>query len=73
MYYLFYIKILHLLLLGVHNYSSVHLDEAVEFMSRTIDKYPYSILVGPTYKLSEFDDAIEEAMKQSYLRVVVEP
>jgi len=58
---------------GVHNYSSVHLDEAVEFMSRTIDKYPYSVLVGPTYKLSEFDDAIEEAMKQSYLRVVVQP
>ena len=57
----------------MHNYSSVHLDAAVDFISKTVDKYPYSILIGPSYRLSQFDDAVEEAMKQSYLRVVIEP
>ena len=51
----------------------MHLDEAVEFMSKTIDKYPYSTLVSPSYKLSDFNDAVEEAMKQSYLRVAIGP
>ncbi|XP_065056164.1 L-threonine 3-dehydrogenase-like [Rhopilema esculentum] len=57
---------------GVHNYSSKHLDEAVELLSRTIDKYPFSKLLSPSYALSQFDDAVEEALSQSYLRVVIE-
>ena len=74
-YYSFIFKIINLLFFvyaGVHNYSSKHLDEAVELLSRTVDKYPFSKLLSPSYALSQFDDAVEEALSQSYLRVVIE-
>lgn len=62
-----------IILAGVHNYSSRHLEEAVKFISKTIDRFPYEVLLSPPYKLEEFDLAVKEALKQSYLRVVIEP
>ena len=60
-------------LLGVHNYSSMHLDKAVEFLSNTVERYPYARLVSPPYELSGIHEAVAEAEKQTYLRVLIEP
>lgn len=58
---------------GVHNYAPCHLDEALDFLTRTVQKYPYEELVSPLYKLKDIHKAVEAAKEQKYFRVCVEP
>jgi putative phosphonate catabolism associated alcohol dehydrogenase len=58
---------------GIHNYSTVHLRDALRFIERTHNKYPYKKLIGQKYNLEEIDKAFEEASKQKVLRVAVVP
>ncbi|XP_022780350.1 uncharacterized protein LOC111321670 isoform X2 [Stylophora pistillata] len=58
---------------GIHNYGPQHLDEAVSFLSRTCDKYPYDELFSPSFKLTDFEQALEQSKQQVYFRVCVTP
>ena len=59
--------------LGIHNYASRHLDQAVQFLEKTINKYPYEELMGPTYNLSDLSDAMKVAIEKKYGRILVKP
>lgn len=58
---------------GIHNYAPRHLDQAVDFLERTIGKYPYEEVMGPTYDLSDLPAAMKLAMGKQYGRVLVKP
>jgi threonine dehydrogenase-like Zn-dependent dehydrogenase len=58
---------------GIHNYANQHLEYAVEFISQTINKYPYDKLVSPPYPLRQLSTAIDAAFSQEYLRISVTP
>ncbi|CAF1242589.1 unnamed protein product [Adineta steineri] len=58
---------------GIHNYAPRHLDQAVQFLDKTINKYPYEELMGPTYDLSDLPYAMDVATKKQYSRVLVKP
>ncbi len=59
---------------GIHNYAAKHLDKSVEFLERTLNKYPYEKLVSPQiYSLTDLPNAIEEAKLKYYPRVCVRP
>lgn len=59
---------------GIHNYNATHLDRSVDFLSRTINKYPYDELVSPNlFKLEDLPNAIQEAQNKKYPRVCVKP
>jgi putative phosphonate catabolism associated alcohol dehydrogenase len=58
---------------GVHNYMPRHLDEAIEFLTLTVDRYPYAGLVSPPWPLEKLSLAVEEAGKRTWPRVSVSP
>ena len=58
---------------GVHNYSPRHLDEALSFLVRTIDRYPYSSLVSDPLPLAELDRAFALAETRQHFRVAIDP
>ncbi|XP_072051199.1 L-threonine 3-dehydrogenase-like [Amphiura filiformis] len=58
---------------GVHNYAPRHLKLAVEFLAKTSTKYPYERLVGPLYKLSQFESAVKDSLSGRYWRVGIMP
>ncbi|MBA4150372.1 MAG: alcohol dehydrogenase catalytic domain-containing protein [Verrucomicrobia bacterium] len=56
---------------GFHNYSPWHLDQAVQFLSDTVAKYPYESLVRPPLPLSCLEEAVKLAQTQEWFRVSV--
>ena len=58
---------------GIHNYSPWHLDQAIDFLTRTVNMYPYDDLISPSFALADLDEAIGEAQAQTYCRVSVRP
>ena len=59
---------------GVHNYDKAHLDKAVEFLHRSIDRFPFEELISPNiYELSKLPSAIDDAKLKYYTRVCVVP
>lgn len=65
--------LLLLFLIGIHNYAPRHLEQAVQFLEKTINKYPYEEIMGPTYDLSDLSDAIQASIEKHYGRVLVKP
>ncbi|XP_033120604.1 L-threonine 3-dehydrogenase-like [Anneissia japonica] len=57
---------------GVDSYSPEHLEAGVDFIAKYSNKYPFENLVGPIFKLSNFDKAVKEAGNQRFLRVALE-
>lgn len=58
---------------GVYNYHGEHLDKSVDFLMRTMDKYPFESLVGKIYPLSALDEAVEAAKTGEHVRVGIKP
>ncbi len=58
---------------GVHNYSPKHLDQAVAFLERNVNRLPFESLVSPPFLLSELDTAVMEAKGGAWGRVSVKP
>ncbi|CAF0890976.1 unnamed protein product [Rotaria sp. Silwood1] len=58
---------------GIHNYAPRHLDQAVDFLIKTIEKYPYEQIMGPTYDLSDLPNAMKVAIEKTYARILVQP
>ena len=59
--------------LGIHNYAPRHLDQAVDFLEKTILTYPYEDVLGPTYDLSDLSCAMKIAKEKVYNRVLIKP
>ena len=59
--------------IGIHNYGPRHLEQAVGFLEKTVDKYPYHELVSPSFNLNQVNEAVELALSKKYMRVCVEP
>ncbi|XP_064106714.1 uncharacterized protein LOC135215694 [Macrobrachium nipponense] len=62
-----------LTLIGVHNYTGKHLEEAVKFLSQHHDRYPFSSLMRPVYPLTQFRNAVEAAKSGRFFRVGINP
>jgi putative phosphonate catabolism associated alcohol dehydrogenase len=62
-----------LTLRGVHNYAPRHLDQAVAFLERSYERYPYEELVSQPLPLERLDDALELARSRRFPRVAVCP
>lgn len=60
-----------LTLYGIHNYAPWHLDQAIQFLEDTIDKYPYESLVSSPFPLVKLEDAVKMAQTQEWCRVSV--
>ena len=58
---------------GVHNYAPWHLDEAVSFLERNRDRFPFDSLVSAPFQLEDLEKAVHEAQKQNWVRVSVKP
>ncbi|CAF1642062.1 unnamed protein product [Adineta ricciae] len=58
---------------GIHNYAPRHLDQAVQFLAKTIRRYPYEEVMGPTYDLPDLPAAMKLAIGKQYGRVLVKP
>lgn len=59
---------------GVHNYDKAHLDKAVEFLHRSINRFPFEKLVSPhVFKLKDLPLAVGEAALKKYPRVCIIP
>jgi len=58
---------------GIHNYAPRHLDQAVDFLEKTINKYPYEEVMGPIYDLSDLPGAMKLSIEKVYTRVLVKP
>lgn len=62
-----------IILRGVHNYKPRHLDEAVDFLSRLNEKYPFADLVSPPFSLDDISSAVGSAFARRWHRVSVHP
>ncbi len=58
---------------GVHNYAPWHLDEAIAFLERNQNNFPFESLISPPFLLEELEQAVHEAQKQHWARVSVKP
>lgn len=58
---------------GVHNYTPHHLAAAVAYLEERHDAYPFAMLVGTTFPLSDLDAAIAEAATGGHVRVGIIP
>jgi putative phosphonate catabolism associated alcohol dehydrogenase len=56
---------------GFHNYSPCHLEQAIEFLSATRERYPYETLVRPPLPLRSLEEALKLARTQEWFRVSV--
>jgi alcohol dehydrogenase len=58
---------------GVHNYTSLDLQSALDFLENSGKNYPFELLVGETFPLSEVNAAFERARTTRGMRIVVRP
>lgn len=57
---------------GTHNYPPDALKIGVEFLERTLDKYPFDEIVGTTFSLEEINRAIDVTETGEFLRVGIQ-
>lgn len=58
---------------GVHNYAPRHLDAAIDFIARTLDRFAYDRLVGSVHRLQDLESAVQDACTGQWPRVAVAP
>ena len=63
----------YLTIKGIHNYRFVHLGEALRFLERNSEKYPYSKIVGSVFPLARINAALLVAASREYIRVAIRP
>ena len=56
-------------LTGYRTYEIKHLKQAIDFVVRNYDRFPFSSMVGITYHLSDIVRAFDDAVSGKYLRV----
>jgi hypothetical protein len=58
---------------GLHNYAPEDLVVAVEFLSRTGDRFPFDSLAGGAFALEDIEHAFESATTRPGRRVSITP
>lgn len=58
---------------GVYNYLPADLQQALRFLSDSVDRFPFASLVGRTFPLDEVQHAFEYAETERPPRVAVQP
>ncbi|WP_339922574.1 zinc-binding dehydrogenase [uncultured Cyclobacterium sp.] len=58
---------------GLHNYKPEDLANAIKFLEKVHEKYPFGKLVGLTFNLEALDEAFAMANKGNYYRVGIHP
>ena len=58
---------------GIHNYAPRDLADAVEFLTRYQQQYPFSEAVSDTFALDDAEEAFQHAISNRSLRVAVKP
>ena len=56
---------------GVHNYDFRHLRRAVDFVSATVDQFPYQQLTSRRFGLQDINQALREAQSNTQGRVAI--
>ena len=62
-----------LTLKGVHNYDTKHLQQAVDFLRMTHDRFPFRELVGEEVNLDHINEGLRIAESGKTIRVAVKP
>lgn len=60
-------------LIGVARNDAGHLREAIRFLARTHDKYPYEKVVGAKYRLEDIDEAFRRVEERTVMRAALTP
>jgi putative phosphonate catabolism associated alcohol dehydrogenase len=58
---------------GLHNYVPADLIQAIEFLDRHQERYPFAGLVEATFALADFERALRFALDQAPFRVALRP
>ncbi|GFY59374.1 uncharacterized protein TNIN_492431 [Trichonephila inaurata madagascariensis] len=58
---------------GIQGYKSIHLQNAIDFLSKTANKYPYESLISSPFPLQDFHSAVVLARTKRYYRTAVKP
>lgn len=58
-------------LFGVHNYTEVDLQSALNFLHKHHGHFPFASIIGHTFDLSEVNDAFQWAMQSSGKRAAI--
>ena len=58
---------------GVHNYDTVHLQKAVDFLQLTRDRFPFDEIVGERVSLDDINAGLKIAESGRAIRVAVKP
>jgi threonine dehydrogenase-like Zn-dependent dehydrogenase len=58
---------------GIHNYAPSDLREAVDFLKRTVDRFPYERLMSPPMPLEDLDLAVARARDREFMRITLGP
>ncbi|MBA63218.1 MAG: alcohol dehydrogenase [Planctomycetaceae bacterium] len=60
-------------LVGVHNYHPKDLHTAVEFLITNSEQYPFKQLVSRSYSLENINSAVDYALREKPIRVMIKP
>ena len=58
---------------GLHNYAPCDLLSAIDFLTETIDRFPFASLQGGRFSLESIEDAFAASAKQAGQRTAVLP
>jgi putative phosphonate catabolism associated alcohol dehydrogenase len=58
---------------GVHNYDTPHLQQAIDFLQMTKDRFPFGEIVGEKVSLDEVNRGLKIAESAKTIRVAVKP
>jgi len=58
---------------GVHNYDTLHLQKAVDFLQMTRNRFPFGEIVGERVSLDEINTGLKIAESGRTIRVAVKP
>ncbi len=58
---------------GIHNYDTVHLQKAIDFLLMARDRFPFGEIVGERVSLDEINEGLKIAESGKTIRVAVKP
>ncbi len=58
---------------GIHNYDTVHLQQAVDFLAATVGRFPFERIVTHRFCLEDINEALKTAASGEAVRVAVIP
>ena len=60
-------------LIGSANYGASTMPQVLDFMARTIDKYPFGKIISHKFKLEDAEEAMKQAVEGKVVRAAIVP